>query len=51
LFLTLHAGYEKYDQLGRLWHGAPMPLKALAGGGVVGAGAVVDHLDNDGQNR
>ena len=44
-------GWEKYDQLGRLWHGAPMPLKALAGGGVVGAGAVVDHLDNEGQNR
>jgi hypothetical protein len=41
-------GWEKYDQLGRLWHGAPMPLKAVAGGGVVGAGALVDQVDGDG---
>lgn len=44
-------GWEKYDQLGRLWHGAPTPLKALAGSGVVGAGALVDQVDNNEQNR
>jgi hypothetical protein len=42
-------GWEKYDQLGRLWYGAPTPLKAAAGGGVVGAGAVVDQVDGDGR--
>ena len=42
-------GWEKYDQLGRLWYGAPTPLKAVAGGGVVGAGAVVDQVDGDGR--
>lgn len=44
-------GWEKYDQPGRLWHGAPVPLKALAGSAVVGAGALVDQLGDDGQNR
>jgi hypothetical protein len=42
-------GWEKYDRLGRLWHGAPTPLKAVAGGGVVGAGASVDQVDGDGR--
>jgi hypothetical protein len=44
-------GWEKYDQLGRLWHGAPVPLKALAGSGVVGAGALVDQIGNNEQNQ
>jgi len=44
-------GWEKYDQLGRLWHGAPVPLKALAGTGAVGAGALVDQFGNDEQSR
>jgi hypothetical protein len=43
--------WKKYDQLGRLWHGAPIPLKALAGTGVVGAGDLVDQMVNDEQNR
>jgi hypothetical protein len=38
-------GWEKYDRLGRLWHGAPLPLKVVAGSGVVGAGAFVDQVD------
>jgi hypothetical protein len=42
-------GWKKYDQLGRLWYGAPTPLKAVAGGGVVGAGALVDQVDGDGR--
>lgn len=41
-------GWEKYDGLGRVWYGAPLPLKAAAGGGVVGAGALVDQFDGDG---
>ena len=44
-------GWQKYDRLGRLWHGAPMPLKAVAGSGVVGAGALVDQIDGDGGPR
>jgi hypothetical protein len=40
-------GWEKYDRLGRLWYGAPMPLKAVAGSGVVGAGASVGQIDGD----
>ena len=44
-------GWEKYDQLGRLWYGAPAPLKAAAGSGVVGAGALVDQIDGEGAPR
>ena len=39
-------GWQKYDRLGRLWHGSPTPLKAAAGAGVVGAGAAVDQVSN-----
>lgn len=38
-------GWQKHDQLGQLWQGAPLPLKAAAGSGVIGAGAVVDHIE------
>ncbi len=44
-------GWEKYDRLGRLWRGAPLPLKAVAGSGVVGAGAVVDQIDGEAGSR
>lgn len=40
-------GWEKYDQLGQIWYGAPAPLKATAGGSVVAAGALVDQLDDE----
>lgn len=33
-------GLKKYDQLGRIWHGSPAPLKARAGGLTAGAGAL-----------
>jgi len=39
-------GWEKYDQLGRLWYGSPAPLKIVAGAGVAGAGAGVDQVWN-----
>jgi len=39
-------GWQKYDRLGRLWHGSPAPLKAAVGAGVVGAGAAVDQVSN-----
>ncbi|MBL8553968.1 MAG: hypothetical protein JNL41_06790 [Phenylobacterium sp.] len=32
---------ERYDQLGRLWHGAPPPLKARVGGLGAGAGGAL----------
>ncbi|MDP3854232.1 hypothetical protein [Phenylobacterium sp.] len=32
-------GLKKYDQLGRIWHGSPAPLKARVGGLTAGAGA------------
>ncbi len=44
-------GWEKYGQAGRLWHGAPGLLKTTVGGGVVGAGAMVDQLDSEGEHR
>jgi hypothetical protein len=37
-------GWQKHDRLGRLWYGSPAPLKAVAGAGVVGAGAAVDQV-------
>ena len=46
-------GWEKEDALGRIWYGAPDPLKMTAGGtlgtGVVGLGAWVD--DHDGEEK
>lgn len=46
-------GWEKEDALGRIWYGAPDPLKMTAGGtlgtGVVGLGAWVD--EHDGQEK
>lgn len=41
-------GWQKHDRPGRLWYGAPTPLKVVVGGGAaVGGGAVVDALDGD----
>jgi hypothetical protein len=37
-------GWDKYGAVDRYWYGTPGPLKAAAGAGVVGAGAVVDSL-------
>ena len=46
-------GWEKEDALGRIWYGAPDPLKMTVGGtlgtGVVGLGAWVD--EHDGQEK
>ena len=48
-------GWEKEDALGRLWYGAPDPLKATAGGalgtGLVGFGAWVDEHDGEERRR
>lgn len=37
-------GWDKYGAIDRYWYGTPAPLKAAAGAGVVGTGAVVDSL-------
>lgn len=39
-------GLERYSQPGRLWHGAPAPLKARVGGLGAGAGAAMYALDD-----
>jgi hypothetical protein len=48
-------GWEKEDALGRLWYGAPDPLKATVGGalgtGLVGFGAWVDEHDGEERRR
>lgn len=45
-------GWEKYGPVGRMWYGAPDLLKATVGGaGLIGAGAVVDHLDGEMEPR
>ena len=48
-------GWEKEDALGRIWYGAPDPLKMTAGGtlgtGVVGLGAWVDEHDGEEKRR
>ena len=36
--------WDKYDAIDRYWYGTPAPLKAAAGAGVLGAGAVADSL-------
>ena len=39
-------GLAKYDELDRVWYGAPAPLKAAVGGGVVvGSGLVYDNFE------
>jgi hypothetical protein len=40
-------GLERYSPPGRLWHGAPGPLKARVGGLGASAGAAVYALDDD----
>lgn len=41
-------GWEPYGKLGRVWYGAPAPLKAAIGTPlVVGAGAAVDYFDGE----
>jgi hypothetical protein len=43
-------GWEKRGLPGRIWYGSPLPLKAVAGAGMFGAGGVVDQIWNeDGQ--
>jgi hypothetical protein len=39
-------GLKEYDRMGRLWHGSPMPLKAVAGGamGIAGAGGAFGYF-------
>ncbi len=48
-------GWEKEGALGRVWYGAPEPLKITAGGtlatGVVGLGAWVDEHDGEEKRR
>ena len=48
-------GWEKEDALGRIWYGAPDPLKYTAGGalgtGVIGLGAWVDEHDDEEKRR
>lgn len=48
-------GWEKEDSLGRIWYGAPDPLKATAAGalgtGLVGFGAWVDEHDGEERRR
>ena len=39
---------ERYDQLGRLWHGAPPPLKARVGGLGAGAGGALYSPEEEG---
>lgn len=42
-------GLKKYGKAGRLWHGAPRPLKLAAGGsiGTVGAGGAYIYPEDD----
>lgn len=40
-------GWKKYGPLGRVWYGSTTPMKAIAGSGVVGAGAAVDQIWTD----
>ena len=40
-------GWKKHGLLARAWYGSPAPLKAVAGGMVVGAGGFVDHFDDE----
>jgi hypothetical protein len=41
-------GWQKHDRPGRLWYGAPTPLKVAVGGSAaVGGGAMVDQLGGD----
>lgn len=41
------AGLERYSAPGRLWHGAPAPLKARVGGLGASAGAAMYALDDE----
>ena len=41
-------GLERYSLPGRLWHGAPLPLKAAVGGGSAGAALGVYDNQNPG---
>lgn len=41
-------GLEKYQDLDRVWYGAPAPLKAAVGGGAVGgSGLAYDYFDGE----
>ena len=41
-------GWEKYGRPGRVWYGAPGPLKAAVGTPLaIGAGAAVDYFDGE----
>lgn len=41
-------GLEKYDQLGRIWHGSPTPLKIGVGGVAAGGGGLaLDYFDQE----
>jgi hypothetical protein len=44
-------GVKKYDAAGRLWHGAPGPLKARAGGLGATAGGLAHRVGEDGEDE
>lgn len=44
-------GVEKYDAAGRLWHGAPGPLKARVGGLGATAGGFSHHVSEEGEEE